>query len=307
MEEQTVKSRKKVKEEVAEVRINPLRNERIYIRFVPQPSPFAGNNPHHLASGGLMDGSKITLCVPMLRSGQYKNVLTDTEKDFLEEALGLDYNALSVYKRENNFWDNYTVELDGKEGLHLNLNDPEDYIKYKVLLANNDIVAPSVQDRIDRPKNTYRYEIVRETEETDLANAKMDATETAYFELGKIKDDVDTLRIVAELLDNHPYAANTGQAFLRARIGSNIQSNPKAALAQLTDPLLHAKMLIRRGTELGILSKRGDYYYLKSDNSPLCENGEDPTLTIAARFLNQHSHQDVKFILENGVSNNKGK
>lgn len=307
MEEQTAKTRKKVKEEMAEVRTNPLRNERIYVRFVPQPSPFAGNNPHHLASGGLMDGSKVTLCVPMLRSGQYKNVLTDNEKDFLEEAMGLDSNALSVYKTVNNFWDDYTVTLDGKEGLHLDLSIPDDYIKYKVLLANNDIVASSVQERIDRWKNTYRYEIVRETEETDLANAKLDATEQAFMELGRIKDDVDTLRIVAELLDNHPYTANTGQAFLRARVGSNIQSNPKAALKALTDPLLHTKMLIRRGTELGILSKRGDYYYLKSDNSPLCEPGEDPTLTVAAKYLNQHSHQDVKFILESGVSNNRGK
>ena len=243
----------------------------------------------------------------MLRSGQYKNVLTDAEKDYLEEVLGLDRGALSVYKRENNFWDDYTVTIDGKEGLHLDLSVPEDYIKYKVLLANNDIVAPSVQERIDRMKNTYRYEIVRETEETDLANAKLDATEQAFYELGRIKDDVDTLRLVAELLDNHPYAANTGQAFLRARVGSNIQADPKKALAQLTDPFLHSKMLIRRGTEQGVVYKRGDQYYLKSDNSPLCDAGESSTLTNAAKFLNHPSHQDIKFILESGASNNKGK
>ncbi len=307
MEEQTAKTRKKVKEEMADVRTNPLRKERIFVRFVPQVSPFAGNNPHHLAAGGLMDGSKITLCVPMLRSGQYKNVLTDNEKDFLEEALGLDSNALSVYKRENNFWDNYTVTLDGKEGLHLDLSNPEDYIRYKVLLANSDIVSPSVQERMDRPKNTYRYEIVRETEETDIANAKLDATEQGFMELGRIKDDIDTLRVVAELLDNHPYAANTGQAFLRARVGSNIQSNPKNALKVLTDPLLHTKMLIRRGTELGVFTKRGDYYYLKSDNSPLCNGGEDPTLSVAAKYLNQPSHQDVKFLAESAIGSNKGK
>ena len=307
MEEQTAKTKKKVKEDMAEVRTNPLRAERLYVRFVPQVSPFAGNNPHHLAAGGLMDGSKITLCVPMLRNGQYKNVLTDAEKDFLEEALGLDSNALSVYKKENNFWDDYTVQLDGKEGLHLDLSNPDDYIKYKVLLANSDIVASSVQERIDRPKNTYRYEIVRETEETDMVNAKLDATEEAFMELGRIKDDIDTLRLVAELLDNHPYAANTSQAFLRARVGSNIQSNPKNALKVLTDPLLHAKMLLRRGTEIGILSKRGDYYYLKSDNSPLCETGEDPTLSVAAKYLNLAAHQDIKFLLESKIGNNKGK
>jgi len=304
MGEQTAKTRKA--KEVAEVSTNPLRKERIFVRFVPQASPFAGNDPRHVASGGLMEGSVVTLCVPMLRSGQYKNVLTDAEKDFLEEALGLDYNALSVYKRENNFWDDYTISI-GKEGIHLDLSNPDDFIKYKVLLANNEIIAPSVKERIDRPKNTYRFELVSEDEETNLENAKMDATMQCYKEFGKIDDDIDTMRVLVELLDGHPYAPNTKAEFLRARLNSTIQANPKGTLEQMTDPLLHAKMLIRRGTELSILTKRGDYYYLKSDNTPLCEAGEDPTLTVSAKYLNVPSHQDIKFILESAVGSNKGK
>lgn len=304
MGEQTVKSRKK---EVQETMANPLRNERIYVRFVPQASPFAGDNPHHAASGGLMDGSTVTLCVPMLRSGQLKNVLTDAEKDYLEEALGLDNNALSVYnKGDKNFWEDYSIRLD-KEGIHLDLSNPDDYIKYKVLLANVDVIAPSVQERIDRPKNTYRFELVREREEASMENAKMDATMQCYKEFGKIENDSDTMRVLVELLDNHPYAVNTGIEFLKARLNQLIQANPKNTLSQMTDPLLHTKVLIRRGVELGTLTKRGDYYYLKSDNSPLCDGGEDPTLSVAARYLNQPSHQDIKFILESNVSKNIGK
>lgn len=303
MGEQTVKSRK-VKEDVGEVKINPLRNERIFVRFVPQANTFAGNNPHHLASGGLIEGGTVTLCVPMLRSGQYKNVLTDAEKDYLEEALGLDFNALSVYNKVNNFWDDFYVRLE-KEGLHLNLMDPMDFIKYKVLLANGDIVAPSVQARMDRPKNTYRFEMVNDTEETNIENAKMDAMMLCYKEFGKIENDADTMRILVELLDNHPYSPGTKLEFLKSRLNQSIQANAKETLRQMTDPLLHTKVLIRRGTELGIVAKRGDYYYLKSDNSPLCEAGEDPTLTVAAKFLNLPSHQDVKFILESGVGNTK--
>jgi len=304
MGEQTAKTRKK--ETVEEVRTNPLRNERIFVRFVPQASPFAGNNPHHAASGGLMDGCEVTFCTPMLRSGQYKNVLTDAEKSYLEEALGLDYGGLSVYNTKENYWDSLEIRIS-KEGLHLDLSNPEDYIKYKVLLANTDLIAPSVQERLDRPSNTYRFELVRENEETNIENAKMDATMQCYKEFGKIDNDIDMMRVLVELLDGHPYAANTKAEFLRSRINSQIQSNPKDTLAQMTDPLLHAKMLIRRGTEIGVLAKRGDYYYLKSDNSPLCDTGEDPTLTVAARYLNQPSHQDIKFILESGVGNNKGK
>lgn len=294
----------KVKEEMSEVKVNPLRNEKIYVRFVPKDNGLPKN---HVCSGGRVDGASDYFVVPVLRStNQYKNILTNAEKDFLEEALGLDYNALSVYKKENNYWDNYRVRIDNaKEGIHLDLSDPEDFIKYKVLLANSEFIAPSVQDRIDRPKATYRYEMVRENEEDKLENAKMDATMQSYKEFGKIEDDLDTMRVLVELLDARPYSQNEKAVFLRSRISQLIQADPKKFLAQITDPLLHAKVLIRRGTEVGILTKRGDYYYLKSDNSPLCDAGEDPTLSVAAKYLNLPSHQDIKFILESEVGKNR--
>ena len=69
--------------------------------------------------------------------------------------------------------------------------------------------------------------------------------------------------------------------------------------------MLHTKVIIRRSQELGKITKRGDYYYLASDGSPLCENGENPTLSVAARYLNLPAHQDIKFILESEVDKNR--
>lgn len=292
--------------DMSEVKTNPLKNERVFVRFVPHENGYAGSNKAHVMYGGRADGVTDSLCVPMLRStGNYKNVLTNEEKDFLEEALGLDYNALSVYKKENNYWDNYRVIIPAKEGIHLDLSDPEDYIKYKVLLANTELVAPSVQDRLDRPKATYLYEMVREEEETSIENLKMDNTMACYKEFGKIDNDLDTMRVLVELLDGRPYSANEKPEFLRSRINTLIQKDPKTFLNQITDPLLHSKVIIRRATELGKLSKRGDYYYLASDGSPLCDNGENPTLAIAARYLNLPAHQDIKFLLESEVDKNR--
>ena len=283
-------------------KVNPLRNERIFVRFVPHMMGNNADDKHHVLYGGRADGYEDKICVPLLRTtGGYKNVLTNDEKEFLEEALQLDYNALSVYNRTNNFWDNYFVTIH-KEGLHLNLNDPEDYIRYCVLRANNDLVCPSVQELERRPKATYQYVIVRESEETGLENAKMDAMMQSYKEFGKIDNDLDRMRVLVELLDKKPYAENTKADFLRARINTLIQADPKEFLRQITDPMLYTKVLIRRGTELGVISKRGDYYYLKSDGSPLCDSGEDPTMSIAARYLNQPSHQDIKFLIESEIS-----
>lgn len=284
--------------------VSPLRNERIYVRFVPRHNGLAPEDKKHPAYGGLIDGGTVTLCVPMNRNGSLKNVLTNEEKEYLEKALGFDYGALSVYNKENNFWSNYKLVLT-KEGLNLDLSNPNDYIKYKVLLANPEIVAPSVQERQERYKASYRFEIVNNTEETSLENEKMDATMASYKEFGKIDSDVDTMRVLVMIMDSRPYDVHTKSDFLRARINALIQANPKEFLRQVTDPLLHTKVIIWRATELGKLSKRGDYYYLKSDGSPLCEGGENPTLSIAAKYLSLPSHQDIKFALESEVDKNR--
>jgi len=63
-------------------------------------------NPKHILYGGMSDNSKKTFVVPRLSSGVFVNVLTDSEKAYLEEIMGLEYNALSVYKRpeSENYW-----------------------------------------------------------------------------------------------------------------------------------------------------------------------------------------------------------
>ena len=281
--------------------VSPLRNERVYVRFVPHESGFVGGNKGHVLYGGKADGSTDTFVVPVLRStGKYKNILTNAEKDYLEKMLGLDSNALSVYRTEDNYWDDYKVTVT-KEGIRLDLSNPDDFIKYKVLLANTELIAPSVQERLDRPKATYMYEIVREAEETSIENAKMNATMQSYKEFGKIDSDFDTMRVLVELLDSRPYSPNEKPEFFRARINTLIQKDAKTFLNAVTDPLLHTKVILRRATELGKIAKRGDYYYLSSDGSPLCETGENPTLSVAARFINSPAHQDIKFLLESEV------
>lgn len=280
--------------------INPLSADKVRVKFLPKKGGPMGDDPKHALSGGKANGTMDSYCLPLLSStGNYKNPLTTAEKNFLEDILGLEPNELSVYGK---FWDTYYVEV-GKEGMVLDLSDPEDYIKYKVLLANSDVIAPSVEAMQDRPKATYRYVLIRQGEESAMENAKMTATMESYKEFGKLDavNDIDTMRIIIETLDVKPYAPTTSKVELSSRINQLIQANPKEFLRVAKDELLHTKVIIRRATELGKLSMRGDYYYLKSDGSPLCNPGEDPTLSIAARWLNQPSHFDLKALLESEV------
>ena len=90
-----------------------------------------------------------TFVIPRFTSCMFVNVLTDNEKAFLENIMGLEDNALSIYKKVDNFWDDSNENGISKVRLlkqdnYLNLADPEDYIRYTILLANKDFIAPSL-------------------------------------------------------------------------------------------------------------------------------------------------------------------
>ena len=87
-----------------------LRNEKIKVKFIERNNGLPSN---HVLSGGMAEGSKITLVVPRLNTGTFVNVLTDSEKSFLEEYMGLEYNALSIYKKpdEENFWNDAKITI----------------------------------------------------------------------------------------------------------------------------------------------------------------------------------------------------
>jgi len=99
----------KIKEKVSvetsqEDMVNCLRDERVIVRHIDKQ--YGGiTNPKHVLYGGMSVNAIRKFSVPRLSSGTYVNVLTNNEKNCLEEALGLEKNALSVHLRTNNFWD----------------------------------------------------------------------------------------------------------------------------------------------------------------------------------------------------------
>lgn len=278
-----------------EVMVNCLRNERIEVRFVPKLGKI--DNPKHVMFGGMAEGAIKMYTVPMLQSGQYVNVLTNDEKAYLEEVMGLEYNALSIYKKVDNYWDNFFVRLT-KQSIYLDLSNPNDYIKYKVLLANKDYIAPSLQALEDNRRATYQFVLVQEGEETSKANKNMSYTMQCYMEFGKVQDNFDVLRTLVELLEGKPVAKTTKIDFLKERINKLIQADAKIFLKVIQDPMLYTKVTIKKAIEAGVISNRGGMLYLKSDGTPLCEDNEEPTLNVAAKFLNNPKRQDLKFSIE---------
>lgn len=289
--------------------VNCLRKERVIVRFVPSPTAMV-QRKGHILSGGMAENATRSFVVPRLsKTGMFKNVLTDSEKTFLEKAMGLEINALSIYKKENNFWDDSNPSGIGRVTLHkqdnyLDLSVPEQYIQYKILLANKDQIASSMEELENRPKATYQFVIISEGAEAQKNLSRMDITMECYTEYGAVKKDADTLRVIIEQLEKRPTSPNTKLDYLQNKINDYIQADPRKFYTVITDKYLPSKVLIKRATEAGLIGMKNNTYYLRKDGSPLCEMNEESTLNNAAKYISSIKHQELKFMLEAQLKEN---
>lgn len=292
-----------VKKEVEEKEepFNCLRNEIIIVHHVPKESALV-HNPKHINYGGMSIDAARWLTIPRQRNGQLVDILTKNEKAFLEEVMGLDFNALSIYKKKDNYWSNYLVKLR-KQDNFLDLSVPEDYIKYKVLLANTDIIAPSLDALQEKPKATYEFVILHKNEEAKAARKKVNYTIESYKMLGKIGEDADKLRIILETATGKPYAAKTSIDEYDNDIDKLIKADSKLFLKIASDELLDTKILLRKAVECGIVNLRNGLFFTEQGH-PMCEKG-NATLSVAAQYLNLAKNQELKLSLETRVENKK--
>jgi hypothetical protein len=70
---------------------------------------------------------------------------------------------------------------------------------------------------------------------------------------------------------------------------------------------MDTKVLIRECVEYGIIANRDGHYYLREDNSPLCENGEESTFNVAAKYVSKPKMQDLLFSLQAKLKEAKDK
>lgn len=266
-------------------------------------------DPNHIMSDGMHENGFRVYCVPkMQKSNNFVNVLTNEEKDFLEQEMGLEHNALSIYKQpsSSNYWSTSNPNGSGTVTLHkrdnrFDLSKPVDYIAVKILLANKDKICPSWEEWEARPKETYEFVIIRENQEAKLAQSNTDVTIQAVMKLGKIAEDTDVLRLIVETMMGKKYGDNTTREWLQTQALDMIKSTPKNArmfLGIVSDDNLDNKVLIRKAISLGLIADRGGFLYIKDGNQPMCDNGEEPTMLTAARWLGKPKNQEVLFSLQ---------
>ena len=286
---------------------NCLRNEKVIVRKLPKRTNLVKDS-NHIMGDGMHENAFRSYCVPKLqKSKTFVNVLTDEEKEFLEHIMGLEENALSIYKpAEKNFWSNRNPDGISNVVLHkhdniFDLSKPTDYIAVKILLANKDKICPSMEEWAARPKETYEFVIIREGQETQMSKSNTDVTIQAVMKLGKISNNKDVLKLVVETMMGKKYSDNTTMEWLQSQALDLIKNTPKNArmfLNIIEDDSLDNQVLIRQCIAKGIIADRGGFLYIKDGNVPMCGDGEDPTMKIASKWLGKPVNQERLFMLQ---------
>jgi len=295
------------KEEKREMK-SCLRNETVIVRKLPKRTNLVQDSNHIMGDGMHENAFKI-YCVPKLqKTNNFVNVLTNEEKEYLEYSMGLEENALSIYKQpaELNFWSNAnpnglsSVTLKKRDNI-FDMSKPTDYIAVKILLANKDKICPSMEEWEARPKETYEFVVIREGQETQMSQSNTDATIDAIMKLGKIDSDKDVLKLVVETMMGKKYGDGVSLEWLRTQALDMIKSGAKNArlfLGIVNDENLDNKVLIRKAVNKGIIADRGGFLYIKDGNQPMCGDGEDPTMSNAARWIGKPKNQELLFSIQ---------
>lgn len=276
-----------------------LPNEKVTVRFIPRKKGMAANvSEDHVISGGMLNGSIRKFPAPVQRNGKISNVLTNEEKEYLEDVMGgVD---LSVY---GDFFETFYVPLYKSDaGNTFDLSDPTDYLMVKVLEANKDKIAPNWKSRFD--KLTYQFAITRDEELVNEDKGKLDAKKVAWKLYGKIEDDKDKLIGVLKLLSNKPIAKTSKLDWIKVEVEKYVDNKAKEFINVVNDSSFDTKRLINEAIDCGYIVKESNKLVTK-DGLELADQGKVATFENAVLYLDKDVNQDVRAIIEAKVEEAK--
>ena len=277
-----------------------LPEEKVTIRFIKRSRGLASDvDDSHVISGGMIEGATRKYCVPLLRNGGLKNVLTNEEKEFFEKGHFNGLN-LSIY---SDFWKTQYVSLEKLDTI-LDLAIPEDYLKYKILLGWGDVIAPSLSQYKAENKGTYQFYITKDGEEIKDRSNKLQLVKTAWKAYNKIEDNKDILVSVIYLMTGKKLSDNSTMRYINTEVETLVDTRTKDFINLIEDVNFETKTLIALAENVGIiLKKNGKYETI--DGMSLCKQGEIASLTNAVSYLIDPKNHEVRDLIEARVQNTK--
>jgi len=273
---------------------------KVKIKFIKRKQGMAANvKDNHIIAGGMLEGSYRKFPVPMLRNGGLKNILTEAEKEFFEKKV-YDGQSLSMYSK---FWDNFYVTLE-KLDTQLDLSIPDDYIRYKLLLGWDKVIAPSLKVFKDAPTAQYQFYLEREGEEEVMQAKSLSQTKLAWKNFNKIEDNADVLAAVVFLMTGKISSQNAKLAYLNTQVEQLVDTRAEKFNNLIADAQFESQVLVANAERAGIIKKVKGAYETE-DGLPLTEIGQPATVKNVVAFLNDPKNNEVKELILSRLDNLK--
>lgn len=276
--------------ELEEVRKGLYQNTDVAVRYINDLKNKVTDRDHTLY-GGLTKEASIGIPAPWNTGGRLKEVhelFTKQELAILSHDLGNPEieNLKSAFWKDGIF-DEYKNPLSffpinlKKEGLSLNLLNPEDVIRYRIL-ANSSIVAKDEESKYDLA--SYRFYIVNSEDALNGRILDMNIKQKASVIFGKIYERSKVLSYVLRTLGKS-VASDANIKFLQSECYELVEDRAREFVAVASDELLVHKISIEEFVKAGLIIVKNGFYYT-SEGKELSLDGKLNDLNGAAQFLN---------------------
>jgi hypothetical protein len=206
--------------------------------------------------------------------------LSPEDEERLEKALLLTKGTLSKYNKE--YWGDFRRTIAMKrEGIALNLSNPQDEIIYKNLLAHTK-VANSESEMYENPE--YEYYMSTPELEARIKNTKGKAKRECYKLFNKMSTSEfrDVLKYTGKAVDE-----SASIDLIEQSVNEIIEADPNEFLAIVKDPDFKIKVFIKDCVSIRALIVRGSRYLINGGDSI------GTTLTQAIEYLSDPVNNDI--------------
>lgn len=241
--------------------------------------------------------------VPLRKSGGLVDPFEGRkeEREFFEKELSFEPGALSPNKRKENYWFDFRVRVT-KNGMELDLSNPIDALKYKVLKANPEI-ATEWEKRFSAG---VKFVIIDGDRATEDKVKISDMRKECYVWLDSATYDemYDTLRIIGK-----QQSRNASNGMLQTQLDELI-TNPKTLTniySVIKDSDFRIKAFIAECLEKGALVKfdKTKYKVRGTDDTDALANNMNELVDFLKAPKNSDIYMNLKVKVNDGNSDAK--
>lgn len=189
-----------------------------------------------------------------------------TERQFFEKELGVGLNPNAI--KDENFWrtDKRGRVTLTKEGTTLDLGAPMDMLRFKILICNESLIAPSYEVR--KNKQTYEFMIIDQNQHVTQRVEEAGIKAKAFGKYSEITSNTTTMKDFIRAI-GRTIPVNYNDDWLKSEILTVLESSQKNFLSVVEDSDYKAKAFIQKAVEVGSINRLNNKRYTLDNGKEL--------------------------------------